>query len=100
VVCGFQEPEKIGVMPAGALPVFVLRNVLLNPENIVRCRDERKKSNDDRSDANCLEELTAATRMTRNPARGAQSVHQGYCPEDSPGQIEDRVVLQRYKNTM
>ena len=68
MVRGLKQAEQVIVVPAGTLLSFVLRSVLFNPQNIIRCGDEREESNNDGSDANGLEKLTAATRMTCGPA--------------------------------
>ena len=100
MIAGLKEAEKVVVVTAGTLLVFVLRGVLLHSQNIIRCGDEWKESNNDGGDPNCLEKLTAATSLGRDRARGAYSAHQCHCPEKSPGQIKGRVELQSFKNTM
>jgi len=95
---GLKKAENIAVVPARILSVFVLQNVLLDAKNIIGCRDEREQSNNNGSDANSLEQLSTATRMTRNRARDAECAYQCHRPEQSPGQVEDRVERQLYKS--
>ncbi len=57
------------MVPARTLLLLILRSILLNPQHIVGCRDERKQRNNNGRDADSLEQLTAPTRMALKPAR-------------------------------
>ncbi len=62
------------MVPAGTFSIVVLGSILLNSQNIIRRRDERKQGNDDGGDPNGLEQPTAAARMAHHTARNAYRV--------------------------
>ena len=63
------------MVPAGALLRLVLRDVLLDAQDIIGSRDEREQSDNDRGDTNRLKQLTSGTGIARDSTRGAQGAN-------------------------